>query len=303
MNQCNPISAKSLSAKLYFTIPALIFSMTITACAANGISTAPVQKDLASQLQNTSVDDSEISTDGFGQSDQNSNALVGNGNGDLVLVIYDGSGKSPRKRSFMLDLSISDTKHGFNDLTVNDLLNTKRSLQIQNEELTRFIESSEDKNQVRWQVFGIANQFTSEQVAPNEDGTPNLPKVAFTNYGLIVTEHIKPKRPLKHQEMHAAKALRANLILNNNLYGIKSNSSLSSFTGEPPAFNERLYGNVGEGISATGALDKKMLIGAHRLPVKPYKNRTLTSTRYDKIGTMHLTYNKHDMQWKLIFEP
>ena len=52
---------------------------------------------------------------------------TGNGEGDLVLVIYDGSDKQRRKSSLLVDLSFEEENGDINDLTCNDILKLEQT--------------------------------------------------------------------------------------------------------------------------------------------------------------------------------
>lgn len=267
--------------------------MMLIACANT---TANANESDASEHQETAAPDlsAVISTDGFANTDSQGKALQGNGTGDLVLVVYDPSGTSPRKKSFLLDLSFEDNDGSTNDLNLSGISKIKDQITISNSKLSTFIESSKSRDDMIWQVFAIANQYNSG----NHFGDVNL-----INFGLATTELNERLTPLTHQELHQSKIHRANLIHNNIVYGISSNSSLVSFTGEPSAFDMRIHNTLADGMQATGKLDQTLTFGIHKLKMNKDKASQGSAffTTYDRLGTFEITQPSLEKNWQLIF--
>jgi hypothetical protein len=253
-------------------------------------------EDSINNTDNTQEKSVIVSTDNFGILSSDGKPQKGNGSGDIILVLNDHGGNSPRKKSFMLDLSFENENGTINDLTCTDLLNNQKKLTINNNELSEFIEQSKNKNDIQWQVFGILNHYTSSFGIGNTD---------YINYGLIISEQSTPKKALSYQENHRDKALRANLIIENNRYGIKPNGSLISFSSENSAFTQSLYGKLQSGALASSALNKTMHLNMHRVHInkKPSSGEGFVYSSYDKVGKVKLTFNKKIGTWELILSP
>ncbi len=274
------------------TLPAMALTAFVSSCAAEEIAESNTSD--SQELPTASSESIAVSTDGFGQTDSENNAVKGNGTGDLVLVIYDPGGKSPRKKSLLLDLSVEDKNEEINDLNLSDIVKIRKQVTVSNDEVSKFIESSKSPDKVVWQVFAIANHYKIGE----EFGATNL-----LNYGLATTEANKPKAPMTHQEIHQSKIHRANLILENNIYDISANGSLISFTGEPSAFNMRLHSLLANGTKATGNLNQKLTFGIHKLKISKDKTSGSNkfSTSYDQLGNFRLEQSRTDNTWQLIF--
>lgn len=275
------------------TLPAMALMAFVSSCAARESTepNTPGSQEMVAESASVSI---AVSTDGFGQTDSEKNAVKGDGTGDLVLVIYDPGGKSPRKKSLLLDLSVEEKNGKINDLNLSDIIKIRKQVAISNDEVSKFIQSSKSPDKMVWQVFAIANHYK----IGTEFGDTDL-----LNYGLATTEISKPKVPMAHQEIHQSKIQRANLILENNIYDISANGSLISFTGEPSAFNMQLHNLLANGTQATGNLDQKLTFGIHRLNISEDKTSDFNkfSTSYDHIGNFKLEQSKTDNAWQLIY--
>lgn len=271
--------------------------LTIIACIsstsnASEASSANTTKD---QEFTSNKDNVVISTDGFGRTDQQNNSIKGNGTGDLVLVVYDPSGKSPRKKSFLLDLSYEDKQGNINDLNLSDISYLRNNITISNTELSAFIQSSKSADNIIWQVFAIANHYNLGEKFGDID---------LINFGLATTELNKRITPLTHQELHQSKVHRANLIHENIIYGINTNESLVSYTGEPSAFNIGIHNNLGDGMPVSGKLNQELIFSSHKLQATLDKksNNTFT-TRHEQLGIFKISQSTINQSWQLIFLP
>jgi len=228
-----------------------------------------------------------ISTDQFGDF----STLRGNGSGDLVLVIYDPSGTSPRKKSLMVDLSITEEDGRINDLTVNDIIVAKNYFQIFNAELNDLIKSSHDTTQIEWHIFGITNHTKQTDRAWIQ---------ADVNLGLVSTEKEPTKKAMTFKQIHMSRVLRAESIIQNNLYGIQSNSSLLSYAGEKSAFIPKLHRTLANGSKSTGSINDTLILGLHRTI-----NTATASPSYDykALGSVKLSPSINGVDWQLTFTP
>lgn len=277
------------------TLPAVAFMALISSSVAsepNETNTSS-KNSLELDTEGASINKA-VSTDGFGQIDSEYNAIKGDGTGDLVLVVYDPGGKSPRKKSLLLDLSFEEKNGKINDLNLSDIVKVRKQITISNDEVSNFIESSKSPEKVVWQVFAIANHYE----IGSKFGDTNL-----ISYGLATSEIDKPKTPMTYQEIHQSKVQRANLILENNIYDINANGSLISFTGEPSAFNIDLHNLLANGKSATGKLGQKLIFGIHTLHLKDDKKSGINnfSTSYKYLGSFKLEKATTTKTWQLIF--
>lgn len=275
------------------TLPAMALIAFVSSCAAKE-SIEPNTSDSQELATASESESTGVSTDGFGQTDSENNAVKGDGTGDLVLVIYDPGGKSPRKKSLLLDLSVEEKNGKINDLNLSDISKVRKQITISNDEVSKFIESSKSPDKILWQVFAIANHYEVGE----EFGDTDL-----INYGLATTEIKKPKAPMAHQEIHQSKIHRANLILENNIYDISANASLISFTGEPSAFDTRLHSMLANGTQTTGNLEQKLEFGIHKLHLNDDKKSGFNkfSTSYNYLGNFKLEQSKPGKAWQLIF--
>lgn len=283
----NLVGKKSFLSKLQM--------MMLLACASSTANTNESSANITEQKEITPTIDSDvISTDGFAKTDNQGKAIIGNGSGDLVLVVYDSSGMSPRKKSFLLDLSFEDEHGKINDLTLNDISTIKKTISISNPKLTSFIESSKTPSNLIWQVFAIANHYA----LGDQFGDINL-----INFGLATTELNKRSTPLSHQALHQSKVHRASLIHNNITYGINSNTSLVSFTGEPSAFNMSIHNTLVDGQQVTGQLNQALFFGVHKLRINNGKSSLGDgfTTDYQALGQFKITQSDSDKNWQLIF--
>jgi len=237
-----------------------------------------------------------ISTDGLGKTDSNKKTIIGNGTGDLVLVVYDPSGKSPRKKSFMLDLSFKDKQGNINDLNLSDVSKLHGKTIISNTALSTFIESSKSPDDILWQVFAITNHYELGETF----GSINL-----INFGLATTEFTKRIMPLTHQQLHQSKIHRAQLIDENIIYGINTNESLISYAGEPSAFDMRIHHILADGMQASGKLNQELIFGTHKLQSKYDKNSPSGQffTHFHPLGHFKINQSIDNQDWQLIFVP
>jgi hypothetical protein len=231
--------------------------------------TGAAQNESAGQLADTAV-----STDNFGVPDYE--GIPGNGSGDLVLLVNDEGGTSPRKRSILIDLALKNNQgEVINDLTVNDIIDKVNHFSVNLPELSIFIGKSDDVTKINWQIFGIANHYTPG----NKPLTVNL-----IRHGLVTTEPLDNKQTTNYKELHLSKAYRAALILSNNEYGIASNSSLESFTGEGSAYSQKLHGSLTNGVATTLKLDSCGSLIFHQLFLdSTLTDSSLASVKTDKV--------------------
>lgn len=272
--------------------------ITLIACvsSASNANEANTNNTTKAQQPTPHIDNVVISTDGFARTDEQNNTIKGNGSGDLVLVVYDSSGKSPRKKSFLLDLSYKDKQGNINDLNLNDISSIRNNITISNPELSTFIQSSKSTDKIIWQVFAIANHYHLGE---------NFGDINLINFGLATTELNKRTKPLTHQELHQSKVHRANLIHENIIYGVNTNESLVSYTGEPSAFNMGIHNNLGDGMPASGKLNQELIFSTHKLQFtidKESKNNLFT-THYEQLGNFKINQSDTDQSWQLIFSP
>lgn len=272
--------------------------LTIIACisSTSNASEASFANTTKDEEFTSNKDNVVISTDGFGRTDQQNNSIKGNGTGDLVLVVYDPSGKSPRKKSFLLDLSYKDKQGNINDLNLNDISHLRNDITISNTELSTFIQSSKSADNIIWQVFAIGNHYTLGEKFGDID---------LINFGIATTELNKRIAPLTHQELHQSKVHRANLIHQNIIYGISTNESLVSYTGEPSAFNIDIHNNLGDGMPVSGKLNQELIFSSHKLQTtynEKSKNNIFT-TRHKQLGSFKISESANDQSWQLMFSP
>ena len=272
--------------------------LVLTACISS-ISSASEEAgtNISSLQKSTSAEESfVISTDGLGKIDINKKIIIGDGTGDLVLVVYDPGGKSPRKKSFMLDLSYEDKQSNINDLNLSDVSKLHEKVTISNTALSTFIKSSNSPNDILWQVFAITNHYELNETF----GSINL-----INFGFATTELTKRTIPLTHQELHQSKIHRAQLIDENITYGINTNKSLISYTGEPSAFDMRIHHMLADGMQASGKLNQELIFGTHKLQSKYDKNASNGQffTHFHPLGHFKIKQSINNKDWQLIFVP
>ena len=109
-----------------------------------------------SSISHPDIDQKNVSFDGFSSFDKNNNPVVGDGKGDLILLIVDEAGKGPRKKSIMIDLNIAVKNSQQNDLTVNDILSLTRSIVYSSQELSQFIKNSNNPEELIWSIYGLS---------------------------------------------------------------------------------------------------------------------------------------------------
>jgi len=272
--------------------------LALTACISS-ISSASEEAgtNIFSLQKSTSVKESfVISTDGLGKTDSNKNIIIGDGTGDLVLVVYDPSSKSPRKKSLMLDLSSEDKQGNINDLNLSDVSQLHEKATISNSALSTFIKTSKSPDNILWQVFAITNHYELGDTF----GSINL-----INFGFATTELTKRTIPLTHQELHQSKIHRAQLIDENITYGINTNESLISYTGEPSAFDMRIHHMLADGMQASGKLNQELIFGTHKLQSKYDKNASNGQffTHFHPLGHFKINQSIDNKDWQLIFVP
>ena len=234
---------------------------------------------------------SAVSFDAFFAYDESGHAIKGNGTGDLVLLMLDQSGKSPRKKSLMLDLSFVDSNGKLNDLTVNDILKLNKPVVIRNPKVSSFIINSKEFENIKWLIFGIADHTSSIL------GDFNSLKII--NSGIVITEPLEPGRALNFNGIKRKQAFLSNLIQQNNDYGIEENNVFISYSSEPSFFVEHMYGYLKDGRPGFGKLREPLHLNMHR---KELVNR-LTSSDLIKLGMARLQYSKDMDQWELILAP
>ena len=236
-----------------------------------------------------------VSVDGLGLFAPDGGPKIGDGSGDLVVLVYDPSGKSPRKRSLMLDLSTTDSDGSVNDLTANDIRDTRKRFTASHPELDAFIARSKDYRQIVWQAFAIANHTT-----PNPE---DFTQATLDFYGLVTTEAIAPKNAMPTRSIHKSRAYRAALVSSNIEYDLESNGAMVSFTGEPPAFDAELHSTLNNGANPMGSINQPLQIGAHLIELEPAteQNRPYFTARYEKYGRITLNYDADKQEASLDF--
>ena len=272
-------------------ILSIVFFCSIAACKTVQMA-ATNQQDIESIKAVSQTVSTKISTDNLSGSDSSTGKLNGNGSGDLVFVIYDPSGNSPRKKSLLIDLSYIDENEVFNDLTLNDVLKIKKTITITNQDLSEFINKSKEPEKLQWQIFAIANHFNTTEIL----SIPN-----FINYGILISTKTRLKKALTFQEINQTRALHSNLINENNRYDIEPNGSLISFTGEPSAFDPQLHSYAGQNIISTAGISEKMKLSIQRIINTDSAEQLKTS--YQILGKVKLKHIKNKQDWQIIFYP
>lgn len=246
--------------------------------------------------------DNRVSFDSFGLYDKNNQPILGDGSGDIVLLIHDNSGKTPRKKSMIFDLSFPE-KGALSDFTVNDIRQlSNMQLTFANEELTRFINKSKDKEQIKWGVVGLADHIIQATPGFLKNGALN-PKLGpkFINSGVVTTHPKSFISKLTTSEINRVKSLISQLINANNEYEIESNESLLSFAGEPPYFNLSIYGGLKRGIPITGNLNSTLRFGMFLEKRDKNKNKLNVITEYENIGKVELLLKENSNKYILKF--
>lgn len=274
-------SSRLRAIKLAFLPAFLALSSCNTPSLSHHESSLPTGKIEAATFP-VAVDHQAVSTDGLGLYDTQHEALRGNGAGDLILLIAETGDKLLRKRSLLVDLSLTDNSGRLNDLTCNEILQQHSAFRFRHDELTRFIQQSRSARSLRWQVFGIMHHASGDL----ENNNLQLP-----NFGLISTVPHGKKPALDSQQLHQSRALRADLIIRNNHYGIQENQSLQSVAGEASAFDPELHSHLSNGTPSTGKLNQRLSLKAYRLQLDP-KNQF--SMQQQTIGSMQLHYSKNN---------
>lgn len=302
MKRCN----SAAKAGTYRWLTFCFFSfLSLSAWALTGKTINPEKQHSAATDVKDDISNNNISIDNTRQVMPSGLIVTGSGEGDLVLVLYDGNNHSRRKKSFMLDLSFKDDKGNLNDMTCNDILNMEKNIVINHKEMSDFIESSKHKDQISWQVFGIANHYTTQPIKSLQEGEQGFPEVNFINYGLVVTEREKTSAPLTARELLKSRGLRANLIKENNLYDIGSNGSLVSYSGEPSAYDHRLYGTLANGSKVMGLINERLHLSIHKQIVTNTKKQGKRKSEILTLalGTADIRFDQQHSEWILIFSP
>lgn len=273
------------------------------------LSAEPANGDAISDnaISDNPISGSAISIDNAPQVLPSGERTTGNGEGDLVLVIYDGSDKQRRKSSLLVDLSFEEENGDINDLTCNDILKLEQKISIQNEAVTAFINDSKYQQDMTWQIFGIANHATSRLLKSTKPGRELIPRITMNNFGLVSTEQQSPEKPLDARSMRMSKALRSKLIKENNEFGIEPNGSLISYFGEPSAYDKRLYDVLTNGNKAYGKIGDTLYLGMHRQQVSYETEDNDSPSKFfmthEKLGTAYLQFNEEQSKWSLIIDP
>ena len=196
----------------------------------------------------------------------------------------------------MLDLSSNDKQGNINDLNLSDVSKLHEKTIISNTALSSFIKSSKSPDDVIWQVFAITNHYKLGDT---------FGSIHLINFGFATTELTERTTPLTHQELHQAKIHRAQLIDENITYGINTNESLVSYTGEPSAFDMRIHHTLADGMQASGKLNQELIFGIHKLQSKYDKNSPSGQfvTRFYPLGHFNINQATDNKDWQLIFIP
>lgn len=197
-----------------------------------------------------------VSFDAFNALDTSGNAIKGNGSGDLVLIMLDESGKSPRKKSFMLDLSFFDDEGNFNDLTVNDIQRLTSTVAIKAPEISSFIKKSKDPENIFWLITGITDHIFSI--------LGNFQSLQIINSGIVITEPSMPETPLSYNDIHLKQVFIKVLLEQNNLYGIEENGAFISFSSESSFFIKDRYGYLSSGRPGYGKLNVELYLSSYQ---------------------------------------
>ena len=235
--------------------------------------------------------------------DENNLPILGDGSGDLILLIHDNSGNTPRKKSMMFDLSFLKEEK-LNDFTVNDI---KRLYNIKvtfaDKELSRFINRSKDTNQIKWSVIGIADHIIPASPEFLKLGVLNSKfGPQYINSGIVSTHPKSFTETLTTSEIKRLKSLISQLINANNEYEIETNGSLLSFAGEPTYYNLSIYGNLKKGIPNTGYLNSVLPFGMFLESKEKHKDELIINTEYKSIGEVELLFDKTISEWILRFD-
>ena len=272
--------------------PILFFSL-IAVLVLSSMNTAVTAQNKVIDNLNTALDNLNrdvVSFDAFSAYDESGNAIKGNGTGDLVLLMLDQSGKSPRKKSLMLDLSFVDANGNHNDLTVNDALELNKPVILSNANISSFITNSKEPENIKWLIFGVADHTFSIS------GDFNSLKII--NSGIVITEPSASTQALNFNEIKRKQAFLSNLIMQNNDYGIEENNAFISYSSEPSFFAENMYGYLKDGRPGFGKLMEPLHLNMHR---KKLVNR-LTSSDLLKLGMARFQYSKDMKHWELFLE-
>ena len=279
-------------------LKSIFFLISATFISAN----LSIAENIEHDLKSTNAYDNRVSFDSFGIFDKNNQPILGNGSGDIVLLIHDNSGNTPRKKSMMFDLSFQ-SEEKLNDFTVRDIKKLSNiKLTFANEELTRFINKSKDKSQIKWSIIGIADHIIPASPDFLKNGVLNTnygPQ--FINSGVVSTHPKSFIGKITTSEIKRLKSLISQLINANNEYEIESNDSLLSFAGEPPYFNLSIYGNLKRGVANTGYLNTKLPFGIFSEKRDDHKDKLIVITEYAPLGEVELLFDKTNDEWILQF--
>lgn len=250
-----------------------------------------------SSISHPDIDQKNVSFDGFSSFDKNNNPVVGDGKGDLILLIVDEAGKGPRKKSIMIDLNIAVKNSQQNDLTVNDILSLTRSIVYSSQELSQFIKNSNNPEELIWSIYGIANHTSSKK--------GDLTSLRIINSGIVTTQPTLPDTSISYSDIHNIQALITDLIKNNINYGIQENQSFISFFGEESFFLKKRYGYIASGVPSFGKLNEELILGMHQ---KSYSKKELSNARtlgstYQHIGTASIKRSPESNEYLLLLNP
>lgn len=277
----------------------IISFLISTVCMSINISFAEGSQN---NVNSENFSEERVSFDSFAVFDKNNQPILGDGSGDIVLLIHDNSGKTPRKKSMMFDLSFSKEEK-FSDFTVRDIRElSKMQLEFNNEDLTRFINKSKDKDQIKWAIIGLADHIIPASPGFFKNGVLNV-KLGpnFINSGVVSTHPRSFINKLTSSEIKRLKSLISQLINANNEYEIESNDSLLSYAGEPPYFNLSIYDNLKKGIPITGNLNSNLPLGMFLEKRDKNKDKLMVLTEYEYIGEVELLFKESLKEWILKF--
>ena len=266
-----------------------------TAQAAQPPQTTKTEAITKSPIAPSSTLKEAISTDGFALHSDYGLSHWGDGSGDLVLVVHDPiglNGISKRKRSILVDLSLQINDSKTIDLTYRELLLQQEPFTINLAPLSNFILQSENIDKLQWQVFAIGNHITGDIRDKN---------LTYVNFGLMTTiQADAPTEQINNKDIQIAKAYKAELIMNNNTYGIKPNGYLESRVGEQSYLDTTYHKNLGQSIVTLGEMGNKLALVSFETYLedqKAFKNRVIER------GDMTLGWDEETKTLQLTFEP
>ena len=242
--------------------------------------------------------DNRVSIDGFSSFDKNNRAMLGDGSGDVILVLLDETAKGPRQKSIMIDLNYKNIDSDQYDFTVNDALELGRVLSYEHPELTRFINRANRPNQLKWSIFGIADHTYSR--------FGDMLSLEIINSGIVITQKEWPSQPLSYNAIHNTQALLSNLVKANIEYGLEANSTFVSFSKEKSFYNTEFYGFKLNGSPSLGLISDQLVLGMHQKTYE-YDNKEdpfkTFNSKYSKLGIAESIFNNQSKQWSLVITP